>query len=177
LKKLDNEICALLSKLPKEFPCQLLAFLQNPKFLFFGVSIKNDLDILTKDFVLPGLSQEVNHLSIGMFACEQDVVQNGNSSMELIIELVLGEKLDKSNDVCCSKWSSSVYSMQQKITAGLDVIKPFDAYEKLSQLPDLSQWLEPENALPGLDIYIVPPHAKNNQNKAVRGYCIGDLAT
>ena len=175
--RLDDEVCALLFKLPKEFPQRLLAFLQNPKFLFVGVSIKNDFDILSKDFLLPGLSRQVNYISLGMYARERDIVQNGNCSMELIVELVLNEKLDKSDDVRCSKWSSSVYSTHQKLYAGLDVIKALQAYEKLSQLPDLSQRLDPANAVPGLAIDIVPPHSRTARNKAVRGYRVGDLAT
>jgi hypothetical protein len=39
-----------------------------------------------------------------MFAHERDIVQSGYCSMELVIELILGEKLDKSDDVRCSKW-------------------------------------------------------------------------
>jgi hypothetical protein len=175
--KLDDEIYALLFKMPTKFPRRLLAFLRNPKFLFVGFSIKNDFDILSKDFELPGLSQEVNHLSLGMFARKRDIVQSGNCSMALVIELVLGETLDKSDDVRCSKWSSSVYSRRQILYAGLDVIKPLEAYEKLSQLPDLSQRIDPDNALPGLNIDIVPPHARNDQHKPVRGYRVGDLAT
>jgi hypothetical protein len=58
----------------------------------------------------------------------------------------------------------------------LDVIKPLEVYKKLSQLPDLSQRIDSDNALPGLDMDIVPPHARNDRHKAVRGFRVGDLA-
>jgi hypothetical protein len=50
----------------------------------------------------------------------------------------------------------------QLLYAGFDVIKPLEVYEKLSQLPDLLQQIDPENALPGLNIDIVLPHARND---------------
>ena len=175
----DGVIRAFLLQLPKsgKLPGRLEAFLKDKKSLFVGFNIKNDFDIVGKDFSLPRLSDDVNFTSLGMMARERDVVQRGNHSLEYVVEAVTGFKIDKSEDVRCSKWSNRNLTNRQQRYAALDVIKPLEVYETLLELPDLSQRIDPDDAKPGLLVDIVPPHARNNRLRALRGYAVGDLAT
>ena len=176
----DNVIKALLLQLPKSgpLPHRLVAFLQNQKALFVGVGIRNDIRLLGEDFGLESsFVEQVSFSDLGMMARDRDVVQRGNHRLDYLVELVLGDKLDKSDDVRCSKWSSHKLSNRQMVYAALDVIKPLEMYEELSKLPDLSQRLDPACARHGLMVDIVPPHARKDRRKPARGYRVGDLAT
>jgi len=175
----DSESQALLLQLPKrgKLPNRLVAFLKDPKASFAGVNIKNDINTLGNDFELQNLSDDVSFIDLGMFARERDVIQKANRSLADIVEIVLGYKLDKRDEIRCSKWSSLSLSSEQRLYAALDVIKPLEVYEKISILPNLAQRLDPGKAVTNLLVDIVPPHDRGCRNGATRGYRVGDLAT
>jgi len=166
---LDGVTQALVLKLPtksNKLPHQLESFLTDPKVLFVGFNISNDFNLLGNDYCIPSLAQKVNSLALGMMTRERDIVQRGNPHCEEVVERVLGFKLDKSNEVRCSKWSATQLSNKQEVYAALDVIKPLEAYYKMLEMPDLSQRIDPESCQPGVIVDVVPPHARNNRCKA-----------
>jgi hypothetical protein len=113
-----------------------------------------------------------------MMARDHDIVQRGNHNCDETVQCILGFTLNKSNDVCCSKWSVATLSKAQATYAALDVIKPLEAYYKILEMPDLSQPMDPGCCTPGVLVDIVLPHARNNRHKAGNGFQqVGDLAT
>jgi hypothetical protein len=92
----DDEEKALLLQLPRQgkLPNRLVAFLKDPNATFVGVNVKNNIDILGKDFGIQNLSNQVSFVDLGMFARERDVVEKANRSLADIVEIVLGDKLN-----------------------------------------------------------------------------------
>jgi ribonuclease D len=91
-----------------------------------------------------------------MMARERDIVQWGNPHCDEVVERVLGFKLNKLSEVRCSKWSAPRLSKKQQAYAALDIIKPLEAYYKMLEMPDLSQWIDPESCQLGVIVDIVP---------------------
>ena len=126
--------------------------------MFLGINISGDVKRLAKDYDCLSIITKMKVLELGTFARQHEIVQSGNTSLYNLVELVLDEKMDKSNDVRCSNWAKANLTEAQKFYAALDVIKPLEVYDKISKLPDLSLRLDEESAVPGLAIDIVPGH-------------------
>ena len=178
----NQQVAALLLQLPhrgnKTLPRRLLSFLKDPNAMFVGVNIKNDLRILGEDYKCgEDFEASINTIELRMYARNRDVVQQANGSAADLVVTVLGERLNKADSIRCSDWSKPTLSDAQIRYAALDVIKPLEVYEELSKLPDLSLRLDPESAVPGILVDIVPPHARTNRNQPSGGYRVGDLAT
>jgi hypothetical protein len=157
----DGPICALLLQLPRShanLPARLVEFLKDPQAMFLGINISGDVKRLAKDYDCPSLIPEMNVLELGTFARKRDIVQNANTSMANLVLIVLGEILDKSEEIRCSNWAKTHLTKEQQEYAALDVIKPLELYDEIIKLPDLSLRLDPESAVPGLAIDIVPGH-------------------
>ena len=86
------------------------------------------------------------------------MVQNGTASLEKLVQLTLGEKLDKLPSLRLSKWSCPDLCDDQKQYAALEVIKSLQVFEHLQNLPDLTLRLSAEVATPNLLVDIVPSH-------------------
>jgi hypothetical protein len=99
-------IRALLLRLPKHgdqpLPQRLVAFLTDSSNTFVGVRVKNDINLLGADHGQDDLGGKVKWIDLAMYARSRDVVQRGNHSMADLVECVLKEKLNKSDDVRCS---------------------------------------------------------------------------
>ena len=173
------ETNALLLKLPRRgpLPKRLVAFLEDENNVFVGIGISSDVKHLAKDYSIKRLEKTINTRDLALMARERDVVQRGNHSLKDLVHLVLGMTVDKDNAIRCSKWSTPKLSTKQKEYAAYDVIYPLEMYFKLAEMPDLSQRLDPDQAVAGSVVDIVPPHARNNRQRAAHGYNVGDLAT
>jgi ribonuclease D len=62
------------------------------------------------------------------------------------VEIVLGDKLDKQDNIRCSQWSKQQLSKEQRVYVALDVIRPLQAYKRMASLPNLAQRLNPTQA-------------------------------
>jgi hypothetical protein len=86
------------------------------------------------------------------------VVQSGTASLEKLVQLSLGEVLDKSPAVRLSKWSEQNLSSSRTKYAVLDAVKSLEVFEHLQGLQDWTLRLSAEAAVPSLEIGIVPSH-------------------
>lgn len=78
-----------------------------------------------------------------MYARSRDAVQNAGISLANLVAAVLHEKLDKPDDVrCTAKWSNKKLTQEQQVYAAKDTIKVLEVYDRLSDVPDLSERLE-----------------------------------
>jgi hypothetical protein len=174
-------IHALLIRLPKNgkhsLPSRLHALLTDSSNTFVGVRVKTDIELLGADHGHKDLAAEVKWVDLAMFARTRDVVQRANHSMADLVKCVLNEELDKSEEVRCSRWSSSTLAPRQIQYAALDVIKPLEVYEKLVCLPDLSLRLDPSSGQFGVEVDVVPPHGRNRNGPMTRGFRVADLTT
>lgn len=69
-------------------------------------------------------------------ARKRGVVHNGNCGLELLVQKVLNEKMDKNEQM--SQWSAAHLSEAQLKYATLDCIKAIEIHKKLSCMMDLS---------------------------------------
>jgi hypothetical protein len=168
----------LILQLPRKsgvLPSRLIDFLGRSRLI--GVNLKNDFSILEKDY---GNFQKHSTLGklieLGAFARDRDAVARDNVSLETLVEVVLKESMNKSNDIRCSNWSRSILSEEQIEYAAMDVIKVLHVHHLLQKLPDLSYRMNPRDATPGRMVDIVPPHQRNNRRMPLHGYVVGDLA-
>jgi hypothetical protein len=178
----DGTMKAMLLQLPRNARTEanalreLRTFLTSKNARFIGVRVKNDIDLVGKDFFdLNNLSNDVHFVDLSVFARDRDMVPRGNASMKDLVQSVLGETLDKSESIRCSKWSKKELSDEQKNYAVLDVVKPLEVYEKLLPMPDLSIRLDSKEVVPGLVIDVVPPTGRGK--KPPRGYRVADMTT
>jgi 3'-5' exonuclease len=179
--RLNGKMTAMLLKLPRsrsnEKPLKAIqALLTSSEYTFVGVRVKNDIDMLGRDFLNDeSLSNRVKFIDLSTFARNRDMVQRGNASMKEVVQSVLGEELEKAEYVRCSKWSSTELSNEQVKYAVLDVVKPLEVFEKLAHLPDLTIRLHPNDALAGLVVDIVPPNRRGG--RPGHGFRSADMMT
>jgi ribonuclease D len=81
--------------------------------IFVGCCIGADLTKLGKDFGMEQWAKLISIVQIGMFARQRDVVQDARIRLEHLVDVVLNEKLDKSAEVRCSRWSIPKFSDRQ----------------------------------------------------------------
>lgn len=81
----------------------LSSFLACSGEAFVGCCIGADLTKLGKDFGMEQWAKLIPVVEIGMFARQRDVVQDARVRLEHLVDVVLNEKLDKSDEVRCSK--------------------------------------------------------------------------
>jgi len=127
-----------------------------------------------KTIKLPGrLSSFLAHSGGTFVGC------NIKADLQKLVDIVLKEKLGKSDEIRCSNWSARTLSDRQIQYAALDAIKTLEVYQHLAPLPDLSERLEknPDAAQPYVEVDIVPPHCNRRPTNAARGYRVADLAT
>lgn len=171
----ENRVSALLLQVfrHQRLPQSLLALLGDKDIVFVGASVSSDLIRIGKDFQCSEVTKDANYVNLGMFARKRDVVQHGTASLEKLVQLTLGEFLDKAPDVRLSKWSNIELTDAQKKYAALDAMKSLEVYEHLESLPDLTIRLSPEMAMPNLVVDVVPSHG-NVASMATRA-AIGQL--
>ena len=156
----EGRMSALLAQVfrHQKLPQALVALFAEPDISFVGVCISGDLKRIAKDFKCPECIENTNCVNLGSHARKRDVVRNGTASLEKLVQLTLGEKLDKSPSLRLSRWSCPELCDAQKRYAALDVIKSLEVFEHLQNLPDLTLRLTPEVAKPNLHVDIVPAH-------------------
>jgi hypothetical protein len=89
----------------KKLPGRLSSFLACSGGTFVGSCIGADLTKLGKDFGMEQWAKFIPVVEIGMFARQRDVVQDARVRLEHLVNVVLNEKLDKFDEVRCSKGS------------------------------------------------------------------------
>ncbi|KAI2504218.1 hypothetical protein MHU86_10241 [Fragilaria crotonensis] len=157
----DGQISALLLQVfrHQSLPRALLALFGESLKLFVGVCVSGDLKRIGKDFKCTQCIENANFINLGSHARKRDVVHNGTASrLEKLVQLTLGEKLDKAPSVRLSRWSCSELCDAQKQYAALDALKSLEVYDQVQHLPDLTQRLLGEAATPNLHVDIVPAH-------------------
>ena len=142
----------------QKLPQSLVSLLGDPEIAFVGASVSGDLKRIGKDFKCTEITDRANYVNLGSYARKRDVVQSGTASLEKLVQLTLGEMLDKSPAVRLSKWSEKELTDPQKKYAALDAMKSLEVYERLHSFQDLTLRLSKEAALPNLEVDIVPSH-------------------
>lgn len=77
-------------------------------------------------------------MNLGSYTRKRDVVQGGTASLEKLVQLTLGEILDKSPAVRLSRWSKKGLSSAPTKYAALDAMNSLEVYERLHSLQDLT---------------------------------------
>jgi hypothetical protein len=142
----------------QKLPQSLLSLFGDPEITFVGASVSGDLKRIGKDFECTKFTDHANYVNLGSYARKRDVVQSGTASLEKLVQLTLGEILDKSPAVRLSRWSEKELSSAQKKYAALDAMKSLEVYEQLHSLKDLTLRLSAEAAVHNLEVDIVPSH-------------------
>jgi hypothetical protein len=154
----------------QKLPQSLLSLLGDPKISFVGASVLADLKQIGKDFKCTIIMDPANYVNLGRYARKRDVVQSGTASLEKLIQLTLGEILDKSPAVRLSKWSEKDLSNAQKKYAALDVMKSLEVYECLQSFYELTRQLLADTVMTlNQEVHIVPLHG----NVASMATCAG----
>jgi ribonuclease D len=160
-----------LEKTWKEVPLHLHQFLVNKQHTFVGVSVRQDVKMLMSDYSSEPDVKNVQVIELGRYAKNRDVVNNANTSLADLVEKLLGVKMNKQNDIRCSRWSNKPLTAEQMLYASEDAIKSLDVYMKLCGMKDLSQRLSDVDAQEeGIEVDIVPPHSRSNPNRILSGY-------
>ena len=120
-----------------------------------GRCVGQDLKKIARDFKVSELAL-VDPADLGPMARKRDLIQNANTSLDNIAELVLKKKLRKDPLVRLSKWSSPRLAKDQEQYAALDVTVALDAYFALLAKPDLTIRLDTSAATPDVAVDIVP---------------------
>ena len=137
---------------------RLLALLGDPTITFCGSNVSADLKKLGKDFGCQRTTQRAQCVNLGMMARKRDVVPSGVVSLDRLVAVCLGQRLEKDPSVRLSLWSSPRLTPMQVKYAALDALKSLEVYFHLLPLPDLTVRLASGDALPGAAVEIVPPH-------------------
>ena len=135
------------------------SLLCNDSVQIAGVNVSGDLKRIGKDFnvsEMKAVEQKTrpNVHNLSTYARQRDVIQDAkHGSMVLLGELVLGIKVDKSQQV--SDWSGQL-SEAQKRYAAEDAAISLELYEKLKAMPDLTLRLKVDELVPGKKVDLVP---------------------
>lgn len=142
-----------------KLPARMGSLLCNDSVQIAGVNVSGDLKRIGKDFnvsEMKAVEQKTrpNVHNLGTYARQRDVIQDAkHGSMVLLGELVLGIKVDKSQQV--SDWSGQL-SEAQKRYAAEDAAISLELYEKLKAMPDLTLRLKVDELVPGKKVDLVP---------------------
>ena len=177
---------ALILQLPRKkirardnkIPGGLKRFLCDRSNKLIGVNLLNDFKVLAADFdnfhwedVPPQ-----NVINVSAMARDRDLATRDNESMHTLGRNVLSIDIDKNDEIRCSDWARQVLTSPQIRYAALDVVRPYQMYEKLLELPDLASRLSAEEAVPEMIVDIAPPYVRTTR-KAKNGYNVTDIAT
>ena len=135
----DGKIRALVVQLKgKTLHPRLLALLGDPTITFCGSNVSADLKKLGKDFGCQRTTQRAQRVNLGMMARKSDVVPSGMVSLDRLVAVCLGQRLEKDPSVRLSLWSSPRLTPMQVKYAALDALKSLEVYFHLLPLPDLT---------------------------------------
>lgn len=140
-------------------PERLLALFEDELVAFAGVNIKADLKKVGKDFncLETATAARGRAIELGVMARKRDVVKGGGCGLKELVARVLNQKMEKATADTFSKWTQPHLTGRQKKYAALDVIKAWEVYEKLLELPDLTLRISVDQARQvGLRVDIVP---------------------
>ncbi|CAJ1958310.1 unnamed protein product [Cylindrotheca closterium] len=157
-KDSDGRHKAALLRLHKfpSLPHRLLAFLVGGT-KFVGNYVGGDIKRLGRDYHCEDEMKKVSVVNLGRYARDRDVVQSGTVRLDALVQICLGETMQKQASVrVSSKWEQPSLSQDQKKYAALDGIKSLEVYLYLRQKPDLSVRLSVEEARAGLCIDVAP---------------------
>ncbi len=127
---------------------------------FVGVNVSADLVKIVKDFKVDRMAtvdqkERDNVFNLGTYARKRDVVENArHGSMVLLGELVLGIKVDKTQQI--ADWSVKNLSDEQVQYAAEDAAISLELFEKLGAMPDLTSRLSVEELTEGMKVDLVP---------------------
>jgi hypothetical protein len=136
-----------------ELPAGLLALFADPDLTFYGRNIDADFAKIGIDWGCSALLKKVRRVDLGRMASQRNVVARTNTSLENLVAVTLRKSLSKWGQV--SVWSGKLTPAQVEYAA-MDVTEPLKVFLHLSSLPDLSVRLEPEEALFGKQVFVVP---------------------
>ena len=147
------------TRLLKTLPTRLVALFQMDECKIAGVNVGGDLKKIGRDFnlqnVIKGMDKE-RIINLGVHARKRDVVQSGNVSLHDLCKVVLGETIEKSENVRFSEWDSKQLTQDQIKYAALDAIVSLCIFTEMVKKPDLAERLKKEEAVPGLRVDLVP---------------------
>jgi hypothetical protein len=94
-----------------------------------GASVLGNLKRIGKEFQCSKIMDHANYVNLGSYARKR--------MWSKVVQLTLGENLDKLPAVRLSKWSKKELSSAQKQYAALDAMTLLEVYERLCSLQDL----------------------------------------
>ena len=119
-----------------------------------GANVSANLKKIARDFDIRSMKKvdqkkRANMINLGLYARKRDVIKAAKfGSMSMLAKLVLGIKVDKSEQEQESDWSANLNSKQIQYAA-LDAAISLRLYEKLASMPDLTSRLTAEERLLG----------------------------
>ena len=156
----NGDVCALVLRVHacQKLPERLAALFADPTLTFTGRGIGGDLKKIARDFDCAALMGKVNFVELGTMARTRDVVKSGVVGLDVLVKVVLKQRLNKAPSVRLSRWSGATLSPAQLSYAALDVIKALEVYFVLAPKPNLVARLQPSQVQSGTIVDVVPAH-------------------
>lgn len=161
-KKNDDQVhCNViqLAKNLKSLPNSFKKLVKDERILFVGVNVSGDFKKINRDFPTSYIPKyQIRTINLGKYARKRGLVTTGTIGLQDLVSIVLNEHLSKDPRIRFSNWFADTLNRKQLEYAALDAIKGLELYNTMKTKADLSIRLTREEAIPGVNVDVVPSH-------------------